>query len=995
MADLKYSIEFDTETSDIRLAESDINKLDDTLDSAAKSFKNTESSADKTNKGIKALGGGFNMIKTAIAGYLGLNLVQNLADTADAYTTLASRIKVAVGETGNVKEAMAGVQQVALATNANLDATAQLFAKVNDVGRQMGMTQQQSLDLVKTINQAIAVGGGNAQSAEAAITQLTQSLQSGVLRGDEFNSIMEQAPGISQALADSLGVTTGELRAMAGEGKLSSQTVIKALTDQADVIQDKYEQFPKTISQALQNISTQWQIVVGEFNSESGASAVVVNALQVIGDNLGRLKHLFDDIGNGVSWVSEQFRQIDASTIDTLKGTLSQAYDTVKDLAKSIGEMGVTAWEAFKSTLDSVSPFFNAITSGQKEVSGLQSVMHGLQLTMGILSDGAKGLSIILNGLVAGLQFVAGGLSALQAKVAGFMGFDDVAKQAEMASDKLFEAGKKSLERANNQIMDFKSSASQALDDMQKTEEQKNAESVANAKAKMDELFALNKQEVDAKKVSEEEKLTAVKAYAEQAIKANDGVISDQLRLDLATRNYIATVDEAGKVTVEAWNSVAKSTDAVNQSLKDTALNAAKGLGVDVREALNQLDPAFERNAQSVKQVADGYNELKQEGLDASRLITVSLEKLLEGAKSQKEIDVVRQLYVQFGKDGKLSAEQVQAGIDGINQNLEKTPHLLDETTKALKALGIISKEEAKRQAQEQIQNFELAKQAFDKGLISAEQLQQAIGKVQKSVQVSGDASQQAWLKSQQTAMGLTQKVDETTASTQRLAQSASNIGQGMASGVSRSISELDKLNAKLSETVTWNEKVAASASADKTKRDANNNQFLAAQARQSGQYSTLTGMEGFLKSAGLSQERALAEAQKLMEQYGKNGRMNWGKANGASGSPHAGIIDLARFKSPSVHLLELAEKIKVADARKKRRDDFLGNGKEKTAGDTVSKVLAQPPNTNHIAPTKLNIGISAKDVADVWDKRMTELVEKGLKDFMKQLRDEANRLAK
>ncbi|MCW8041376.1 tape measure protein, partial [Acinetobacter entericus] len=125
---------------------------------------------------------------------LGVGLgIRELAETADSYTNLSARINIATSEGGNFTQAMAGVHQVALMTNTSLDATAGLFTKVNDVGKQMGMTQQQSLDLVKTINMAVQTGGGSAQASEAAIVQLTQALQSGVLRGDEFNSIMEQA----------------------------------------------------------------------------------------------------------------------------------------------------------------------------------------------------------------------------------------------------------------------------------------------------------------------------------------------------------------------------------------------------------------------------------------------------------------------------------------------------------------------------------------------------------------------------------------------------------------------------------------------------------------------------------------------------------------------------------------------------------------------------------------------------------------------------------
>ena len=127
--------------------------------------------------------------------------IKGLADAADSYANLSARISIATKDGGDFTSAMAGVHQVALMTNTSLDSTGMLFTKVNDIGKQMGLTQQDSLDLVKTINMAIQTGGGSAASSEAAIVQLTQALQSGVLRGDEFNSIMEQAPGISSALA--------------------------------------------------------------------------------------------------------------------------------------------------------------------------------------------------------------------------------------------------------------------------------------------------------------------------------------------------------------------------------------------------------------------------------------------------------------------------------------------------------------------------------------------------------------------------------------------------------------------------------------------------------------------------------------------------------------------------------------------------------------------------------------------------------------------------
>lgn len=140
MADLDYLINFDSNTSGIDKSKFAISKL---------------------GAAMAALGIGFG--------------ASELASVADEFSNIAARVNIAVGETGNFQGAMDGVKNVALATNSNLTATTELFTKINDVGKQMGLTQQQSLDLTQTINQAIATGGGSAQGSEAAIVQLTQS----------------------------------------------------------------------------------------------------------------------------------------------------------------------------------------------------------------------------------------------------------------------------------------------------------------------------------------------------------------------------------------------------------------------------------------------------------------------------------------------------------------------------------------------------------------------------------------------------------------------------------------------------------------------------------------------------------------------------------------------------------------------------------------------------------------------------------------------------
>jgi tape measure domain-containing protein len=266
---------------------------------ASTSLKNTDSAAQTAQKGLNGAKFAVNALVGAMA-VIGVGLgLRELAEAADSYTNLSVRIQIATREGGDFSSAMAGVHQVALATNSSLQATGDLFTRLNTVGKEMGMTQQQALDLTKTITQAIQIGGGSAQASEAAVQQFIQAMQGGVLRGEEFNSIMENGYGLAEALAKGLGVTTGELRKMAENGELSSERVIKAVQSQATQIQETYNQFPTTISNALQKISTQWQILIGEMDQANGSSATVANALSIIADNLGILKVFFDDVEIG------------------------------------------------------------------------------------------------------------------------------------------------------------------------------------------------------------------------------------------------------------------------------------------------------------------------------------------------------------------------------------------------------------------------------------------------------------------------------------------------------------------------------------------------------------------------------------------------------------------------------------------------------------------------------------------------------------------------
>ncbi|MHA3079638.1 tape measure protein [Acinetobacter sp. ANC 5502] len=280
------------------------NQFDRQITTVNNDLNHTETSASAATTQAHALEGAFEKLMMTLAA-LGIGVTaKEMLDTADSYKTLAASVRVAIGEHGNLDQAMQNIIGVALRTNTSLEATAQLYSKITTATKDMGAQQQSVflratnataafklssqdiLGLTETINKALQVSGGSSASAEAALFQLNQALGSGVLRGEEFNSVMEQAPRLARAMADGLGVTIGQLRNMANNGQLTSDVVTKSLLSQASVINGEFSKFPLTIGAATQNLKTSWEIYLGELDKTTGVTTSVAKGIKLLADNL-------------------------------------------------------------------------------------------------------------------------------------------------------------------------------------------------------------------------------------------------------------------------------------------------------------------------------------------------------------------------------------------------------------------------------------------------------------------------------------------------------------------------------------------------------------------------------------------------------------------------------------------------------------------------------------------------------------------------------------
>lgn len=800
---------------------------------------NLRANADGFNQGVDGARFAVNALVSAMAA-LGVGLsAKSLLDTADQFTTLQAKIRVAVGDTGNFQQAMAGVYQVAIQTNSNLDDTANLFARLNDVGKQMGLSQQQVLEVTKTINQAVKVGGGTAESSSAAVTQLTQALQSGVLRGDEFNSIMEQAPGISKALAASLGVTTGELRKMAEEGKLSAETVVKALQGQAANIQSQYDQFPITVSNALQRISTAWTMLIGEMDQANGASTRVAEMLVYIADNLGELKKYFDDAANGVGYLVDKMQGIDPAVIDALKTALNSAYEATKQLAAQ-------AVEGFEITIDVVDDALKAIfgfmtTAEQAEegVSGFKKALDAVNIIIGLLRDGFSGISIAMSALTGLTYDIAAAWLNLRAKFS----WGETKQQFIADAKEMAEKASKYYEDANTKIMGFNSATLEAGYEAQKTQAQINQEKIDNnqktlSQIALDEQVAIADQQANNEKrkkldadlvaarasnnqtaintimaqlseldKSDDEftkanigrqgdKLKAVKDYVSNVVNDENKILDAKTHQHLLTLGYLVTQTEEqkknGTVTIKALEDSSKAAEGFGLTASQAAKNAAKALGVDLDVALNQVSEGFTRTATSVDLVAAGFDELKKAGVNASDLVYAAWEKMLAGAKNQAEIEAAKQKLIDLGESGKIATKDVELGLQAIQDRAAKISPELSNVEAALKKLGITAQAEQAKMAGEYKQAFLDVEKS---GVATAQSLKDGFEKYARAAIAANNGVVSATLQAEAAARGYTLEVGKSGNASVEFANKATTATSAVSKSADNTSRSVDRIS--------------------------------------------------------------------------------------------------------------------------------------------------------------------------------------------------------
>lgn len=675
----------------------------------------------------------------ALGGQLLGGLAGDVAKTADAYSNLSARIKLVTGDTGDFERSLNGVFEVATRTNSNVEQTADLFTRLARAGREIGLGNEAALALTETINQAVQVSGGSAESSSAAITQLIQGLQSGVLRGEEFNSVMEQAPRLAQALADGLGMTTGKLREQAQAGALTSQVVIEALQGQSRVVQEEFSQMPATVGRAIQNLSTEWTRYVGEVDQANGISQKAAEAIGYLAEHLDDLAGMLFSVGKAALaykaiQLAQEFMAVRAAATAAAAGVV--ALDTAQRAAAVSGAGAAAGAGRLVAMLGSIKLMaLVAVVANLKEIGTWIGESAAKLMGWGrVMEENERKLKAQEDAARTAAQ--AHAELAQKAKLAqeASVGLNDVSRKIVADFQDLTKKG---------------GETSAAIDKLAKSLNLEDLKGIDNAGAALDqlrikgELTATQVREVWAKALNGQN-LTDFADRARQIFETFDGSAQGANRLKVAL----------DAVADESLRRVGTSLGEVKTGFNDT-----------IKNALSDVD-----------QLGKTLEGVGVKGEQASKLLGDSLNKALDAAKTEQAIKAVIERMEQLGKSGMLTGDQLVTGLQKARNKLDDLKPGINSLEEAMRKLGITSDASLKKTADEAKEAYDTIKTA---GTASAREVGEAFKKAAEAAIAANGGVAPSWVQSAAAVNGYKVVVDAAGKATLQLADALKETKDG------------------------------------------------------------------------------------------------------------------------------------------------------------------------------------------------------------------------
>ncbi|HBT0103174.1 TPA: tape measure protein [Klebsiella pneumoniae] len=405
----KYTIEIEADAAKLLAGQA---SADTALKQIENSVKKTANSADKLDKSLDNLGGGFSRLAVAVKGYISIQALIKLQQLSEEFTLLQARVTRLSSSSEEGARSFQQLVSIASTTGASLGDTVNLWQQLTATLKTVGATNSDVNRLVMTLQKIGTIGGSSAQEMANALRQFMQSVASGRIQAEEFNSVLEQMPELARQIADGMGIPFNELRQLMLAGKLDIGEVLAAIEKRSDEINQQFEAMPRTVSQATNALITQFGVAISKIDDAIGGSRYLaklldqtalsisiatgnVDPIVAIDAQLDSLNKKLAVTEAAYNTVSKASIYTDAGTktqIDAIKGQIA-ALEQAKSLYSDIGKVASGSVDgskpAYITNLEKKAAENNAnsiIKSGQTVVDKLTQQREQLS------KDKAKGL---------------------------------------------------------------------------------------------------------------------------------------------------------------------------------------------------------------------------------------------------------------------------------------------------------------------------------------------------------------------------------------------------------------------------------------------------------------------------------------------------------------------------------------------------------------------------------------------------------------------------
>jgi len=274
LGNIVYEVEL--EVAKLLEAQREVNSR---LDSMQDGMSRSSRSADRLETSLNRVG-------AAVAAAFTIDTARRIIEIADNMSVLQARITRLSSSAIEAEETMKSLSSIASTTGNSLADTEKLWESMTSSLKEAGATNSQILALTSTLQKIGTIGGSSAEEMSNALRQFGQSIAGGVVRAEEFNSVLEQMPELARQIATGLGLSMGQLRQRMLEGKLSAADALNAIQGRAQVVNEEFDKMPVSVERAKNSLDVAFKNVIGDLNQSIGLTQTLAGLMQTVSDNL-------------------------------------------------------------------------------------------------------------------------------------------------------------------------------------------------------------------------------------------------------------------------------------------------------------------------------------------------------------------------------------------------------------------------------------------------------------------------------------------------------------------------------------------------------------------------------------------------------------------------------------------------------------------------------------------------------------------------------------